>query len=558
MKKYFVKVPTIETPIVKSPGFEKKGLSTFKLDIAKLCEFGCTYCYATFITPLRKNKEDLANLTENQIGKRIYPEDDPGLTFEYPDIIEKLESQLSKKNKSWGKGHTLVFSMLTDGFSSKLVKDGITEEALKLVLEKTSFRIRVLTKNQIVGIKKWIDFFKQYPGRFVIGLSVGNLDNKWAKKVEINVPPPSRRLIAYENLQAAGIPTFGMLCPVFPDVLDNDSLEDLIDKVNPSVVEEFWAEPYNDRDNWEKVREGYDQDSVTYNWFTEVFGEKNWDLLSQYQTDLYLRIRTKAKSEGWMDKLRYLWYEGDITEEDSKRITDFKGILWQQKPDEIGKSTNPLIATRQSPDQKIKKEVDAIHRKIIKNNSIFKTAWIELANNLILLKEKMEDIGDNKLNWQMYCNVDSFSDYWESLGYKRAASYQMMEGWKFIKEYRPELLENYKTDKNLYVPPYTKLRTLTQNLPDLEDDERKSIIEDAFDEEVGREALKEKLKAYLSPSVIEEAAYVEVVPPVEEENMIQYLEGVKEHLLLSLAENRINDFERLFAEIEELFTNELT
>lgn len=129
------------------------------MDIARLCEFGCTYCYATLITPLRIYSEELADLTEEQIGERIYPENDPGLTFEYPDIIENLEKQLSKMKKSWGRGHTLVFSMLTDGFSPNLVKTGVTEEALTIVLERTSFRIRVLTKNQIVGTKKWIEFF---------------------------------------------------------------------------------------------------------------------------------------------------------------------------------------------------------------------------------------------------------------------------------------------------------------------------------------------------------------------------------------------------------------
>jgi len=556
MKRKFVNVPSIKEPIVKSPGFDKKDLSIYKLDIMGLCEFVCLYCSSTQGRYLMSHKEEFANLTEEQLGERIYPKDNPGLTFEWPDIIKNLESQLSKKKKSWGEGYTLVFSMLTDGFSPKLVKDGITEKALTLVLENTSFRIRVLTKNQIVGTKKWIEFFQKYPGRFVVGLSIGNLDDKWAKRVEIIVPPPSRRLKAYENLQAAGIPTFGMLCPVFPDVLDNDSLEDLIDKVNPSVVEEFWAEPYNDRKNWREVRKGYDEDSVTYNWFTEVFEQKNWDLLSKYQTDLYLRIRDKAAKEKWLHKLKFLLYEKDITPEDALRMERREGVLLQSPKDDEGFSKNPSIAKLQIPDKKIKKEVDALRRKVIKANNTFKTAWIELANNLRLLKDKMHEIGDNKLNWQMYCNVDSFSDYWESLGYRRAASYQMIESWKFIKEYRPKLLENYKTDKTLYVPSYTKLRTLTSKIVELNEDDKKEVIKDAFDEEVGREALKEKLNAYLSPSVIEEVTYVEVVPPIEGENILQYLEEVKEHLSSLVINNRKDDFERLFAEIEELFTNE--
>ena len=158
MKKKFVKVRTIIDPIKISPGFDKKDLSIYKLDIMGLCEFGCEYCSSTQGRYLMVHREEFANLTQEQLGEKIYPKDDPGLTFEWPDIIKNLESQLRKK-KTWGEGHTLVFSMLTDGFSPNLVKTGVTEEALTIVLERTSFRIRVLTKNQIVGTKKWIEFF---------------------------------------------------------------------------------------------------------------------------------------------------------------------------------------------------------------------------------------------------------------------------------------------------------------------------------------------------------------------------------------------------------------
>jgi hypothetical protein len=49
--------------------------------------------------------------------------------------------------------------MLTDGFSPHLVKEGVTEKALRLLLEHTSFRIRVLTKKSIVG-----RFYPSLPG----------------------------------------------------------------------------------------------------------------------------------------------------------------------------------------------------------------------------------------------------------------------------------------------------------------------------------------------------------------------------------------------------------
>jgi len=94
------------------------------------------------------------------------------------------------------------------------------------VLERTSFRIRILTKNAIVSSERWINFFRQAKDRFVVGLSIGTVDDAWAKRVEIGTSRPSARLQALRNLQEAGIPTYGMLCPVFPDVLEGDALLD--------------------------------------------------------------------------------------------------------------------------------------------------------------------------------------------------------------------------------------------------------------------------------------------------------------------------------------------
>ncbi len=114
MKNRFVVVPTIEKLIRPSPGFKKKELSDFKLDLLALCGFGCTCCSSNAGNYLRIHREEFANLTEQQLGARTYPSQDPSLTFIWPDVIEKLKTELSSRRKSWGEGKTLVFSMLTD------------------------------------------------------------------------------------------------------------------------------------------------------------------------------------------------------------------------------------------------------------------------------------------------------------------------------------------------------------------------------------------------------------------------------------------------------------
>ena len=348
MQNKIVEVETIKIPIQPSPGFAKKDLSTYKLDILALCGYGCRYCSSNNGMYLRRKRAEFRKLTGQQTGKQVLPSEDPSLMFVYPKILENLREQISKKTADWGAGETLVFSMLTDGFSPLMVDQGVTEAALQMVLDRTSFRIRVLTKNSIVGEDKWIKFFRRHPDRFVVGLSTGNLDDNWARTIEIGVPVPSERLQALKNLQAAGVPTFGMLCPVFTHLLDDDSLEKLVDQTNPQAVEQVWVEPFNDRANWKIVRSSYPRTSRSFQWITDVYESGHKELWSQYATDLYLRIYRKAVNEGWSDKLRYLLYENLITEDDATRLGGLDGILLQSKPDENGLSKNEFIAQYQN------------------------------------------------------------------------------------------------------------------------------------------------------------------------------------------------------------------
>ena len=345
MTSRIVEVPCIKDPIRPAPGFAKKGLADFKLDLCALCGFGCRYCSSNAGNYLRINRKRFAEHAEEQLGLPLTPAGDPMLMYVWPDVIERLEAQVKSKPRSWGAGKTLVFSMLTDAFSPWLLRHGTTEAALRLVLEHTSFRIRILTKNAIVKHDKWLQFFLADSGRFVVGLSIGTMDDTWAKRVEIGTSLPSARLAAMQKLQACGVPTFGMLCPVFPDVLQNGSLEDLVRHIQPERVEHIWAEPYNDRLNWRQVREGYEPGSSGYQWLTDVYEHGRRDLWSRYATELYLRLRKAAgRPHGWLSKLRYLLYEDQITAEDAVLFRGLKGVLLQSKPRPDGKSRNPHIA----------------------------------------------------------------------------------------------------------------------------------------------------------------------------------------------------------------------
>jgi DNA repair photolyase len=347
MKNKLVTVPTIKLPIQPSPGFAKKQLSNYHLDFAALCGFGCVYCSSNTGYSLRIHREEYADLTEEQTGERTYPATDPALMFVWPDVIERLEEQLSHKRDGFGSGQTIVVAMQTDLLSPELVKDGTARRGLELLIHKTAFRVRVLTKNAIVGSPEWVDYFRAHQERFVVGLSIGTLDDDWAKRIEVGTSTPSARLRALSALQAAGVSTYGMLCPMFGGVLEGGMLEALVDKTNTKATEHVWAEPFNDRINWRLVRDKFDPGSHDYNWLTRLF-EKDRAAWSRYATDLYTRLRDKAEREGWIQKLRYLLYEESITAEDAPRFKGLAGVLLQSKPNETGDSRNPHIAKLQA------------------------------------------------------------------------------------------------------------------------------------------------------------------------------------------------------------------
>jgi hypothetical protein len=78
-----------------------------------------------------------------------------------------------------------------------------------------------------------------------------------------------------------------------------------------------------------------------------VFERGNKTAWSRYATDLYLRLRAHATEHGWIDKLRFLFYEDLVTGEDAERMGDLRGILLQSKPGPGGLSRNPHVAKAQ-------------------------------------------------------------------------------------------------------------------------------------------------------------------------------------------------------------------
>jgi DNA repair photolyase len=342
VKPIIVDVPSIKDPIKKSPGFEKKELATYKLDIMGWCQASCLYCSSPSGNYLRINRERFAAAAEAQTGSRLLPGKDAALALRWPDFEERLDEQLRTKHFSWGAGKVLMFSQLTDAFSPWAVKSGLTWRALGRVLVQTSFQVRVLTKFDTVGRREWIDLFRSYPGRFVVGLSVGTLDDAWARKVEFGTSSPSARVRALHRLQDAGVPTFGMLCPIFPDVLAGNGVERLVEAVRPDRCETVWSEPYNDRANWRAVAAGYRETSPERKVLSMLFeGPGARSYWSDYAVALYQRVHEALGGEA--GKHRYLLYQDTMTAAGREALRGAEGMLFQSDETK-GKKSLPVVA----------------------------------------------------------------------------------------------------------------------------------------------------------------------------------------------------------------------
>lgn len=353
-----VTVPSGNNPILPAPGFLKKSLGSphilahDHIEMMKLCGAGCLYCSSNDSRPMVIQREPLAALTEEQLGERLYPGSSPELVMVYPDLAAKLDVQLSADKRrpvDLGRGKTLVVSMLTDAFSPPVATDGTTRAVIKMLLARTSYRLRILTKFSRVASEEWLELWRAHKDRVVIGLSTGTNDDAWAKRIEVNTSLPSHRLAALRRLQDEGIPTFGMMCPVFPDMLGGDALERLLGEMRPSACETVWFEPYNSRGNWREVQAGYEVGSAGWNWFLDVFGHHKAGAWSRYALELYRRVRAVAERDGWVDRMAYLLYEGGVTKGDAAEFpADLRGVVLQSKPDpKNNRSTHPIFAAKQ-------------------------------------------------------------------------------------------------------------------------------------------------------------------------------------------------------------------
>ncbi len=282
------------------------------------CPFSCEFCYVGS----QMIKVDKPYLDEFNAGRRARGESELGfedVVIRRPDPVGLLRKQLFRKN---GKPKFIDPDDNRVVYGSTLVDVAATMELLRetaelcnLILESTSWQIRLLSKSSLLH-----RLFKdnlipmRHRHRIILGFSTGTLDDNVAKAIETGTVLVSKRLESLHWLQDEGYRTFGMICPSLPQP-DGDYIRfsrAICEAIRIDRCEHIWSEVINLR-GMSLVRTlaglhtaGLAREAEA---LSAVMGPGNKKAWEAYARDTFLAHTRHVAA----DKLRFLQYINDST-----------------------------------------------------------------------------------------------------------------------------------------------------------------------------------------------------------------------------------------------------
>ena len=263
------------------------------------CAFSCPYCYVE--TQMVKNAEVQRIFRETHLG--------------FQDFVARRENPvgLLRKQLTNTKGElrftdpndtrVIYASPLVDVAANVELADE-TAAMVKVILELTNWQVRLLSKSPLL-LKIAAQIPEASQDRVIYGLSTGTLDDGIARAVERSTPLVSKRIAALHELQDRGLRTFGMACPILPQVNPQAYANQVVETLRTDRCEHVWAEVLNVRG---------ESMTKTLNALTEAGYPSEANLLNQVSSDKavwenYARGTFQALAEVIpAEKLRFLQY----------------------------------------------------------------------------------------------------------------------------------------------------------------------------------------------------------------------------------------------------------
>ena len=190
------------------------------------CQFGCLYCYATFVGRF-------VNEPRSNWGNYVYVKS---------NAIALAKDQLS----SWGakrKQSSILFSSVTDPYHGIERKYRLTRGILEVFVEQGyTGPISILTKSPL--IIRDVELLKQINAD--VGLTITTTDDQLSRFLEVKAPLASRRLDTVTKLIQAGIRTYVFIGPLLPHFRTQpELLDDLFRAIADTGTQEVYVEHIN-------------------------------------------------------------------------------------------------------------------------------------------------------------------------------------------------------------------------------------------------------------------------------------------------------------------------
>ena len=304
-----------EKILSKSAEFERKGLGTHTAECGLKCDMACEYCSvaASYRThPAFKI-----------IGKTAFA---PGFAVIDPDAPDKLLDQLKGVKAS----DEIVLCSKSDAWSPYPLKLRLGRKMLKVILENSDARVRIITKSALV--RKEFDLIKAHRDRVTLGISITGLPKHDAivKTYELNACLISERIAAMNEAASLGLRVFAMFCPMCPGLFAVETdIERLFGLAAAWPAEGIWCEIVNPRGPGiincaQRLRDaGYSEVAQAFDAIRSKTGR------SDYALQLTRNVQKVCRHLGIIERLHVLTYRSSISDAVQRQIgQDPEGVVW--------------------------------------------------------------------------------------------------------------------------------------------------------------------------------------------------------------------------------------
>jgi len=323
----------LKSGIRPTPGFAKKKLAEFAVNVGVRCSHGCTYCSVAASMRMHHAYKDAGvSPFENMILAIVDPHIDDAVRHDARTMRKRGMVQLC----------TIV-----DAWAPEGVMYDLGRKCLEAILAEPGWTVRILTKN--VAVMKDFDVVQRYRDRVLVGMSITGTPDKAdvIQAIEPFASPIPERIASMKEAHRLGLRTYAMFCPLLPGISDDpEQIDELIQTAREFGAEEVFMEGVNARGKaLPNTVTGLEECGYVFE--AEATDDvRTRAVWSDYVRRLVQDSQRSVRKYWDIDKLRFLLYPTGMKPEDVAAIrADDAGVIWLGKEGtKASKEVSPVLS----------------------------------------------------------------------------------------------------------------------------------------------------------------------------------------------------------------------